>query len=134
MRPVCPSWYIETKPTPLFARFIDGDFGRLLGDHLAKGPIAADLRHGGRLFDDFRLGGRLELAFFDRARVIGRADDTMRVVPGQVGVHQMPRHDVGVVGSRAGGGQDAGDDVGQIVGLNTIGINLSSCALNSLSS
>ena len=71
---------------------------------------AIDAERARRFAHDLRLGGRLDAARFDALQVAGEVKDAVRVVTGQVGIHQDLGDLPGDGARRSRGGQEPPGD------------------------
>ena len=72
--------------------------------------MAVDVRYGRVLANDLGARRRVEIAVIDLPDVLRYADEAVRIMAGQIGVGQMPRHHAGVMLGRAGRAQDLARD------------------------
>jgi len=94
----------------------DGHASGLLGDHEPEPPIAVDDSGAGGLLDYFKGSAGDYMPDVDTLHISRRLDDSVGVVPGEVGFDQVPGHRLGFVVRSAFGAVDVVGNFMQIFG------------------
>ena len=100
------------------ARLADRKLHRVVTGDLSKNPAGVDPRSAVPFFEQLDLRTGHDVAVFDLLHVLNDPHHAVRIVSGQVGVHQMPGNDASIAAGDTGPAANVGNELLQLGRLN----------------